>query len=72
MARPKKVAPIQGFPDECCGICRFAHNREGQIECFANPPVIYAEEDDTTVYVRSVAVDAHDPVCVHFRARMSA
>lgn len=62
----------QVFPENCCGACKFSHDVEGQLECFASPPVTLMDEAMEVIYIRSVPVSPEDHICHLFLNRQHA
>ena len=66
----KQVVP--DTPAECCGVCRFSRNEQGDLVCYAAAPVLIPDENGVISAHRGVEVFPQDPVCKDFQPRMHA
>ncbi len=70
MATRKKKEDL--FPAECCGVCKFSHSLEDQLQCWANPPLVHVNDVDIELVTRAANVEPDDPICHLFKPKEHA
>ena len=56
----------------CCGNCARTLQEKEQLTCYALPAQIFIDEDGEPYTIRGVAVESHDPICIHYLLRTNA
>jgi hypothetical protein len=66
------MAKKSDFPKECCGVCKYSHDENKTLYCFANPPLPYYDEGGEELHSRGYDVEPTDPPCHLFKGREHA